>query len=55
MHQDSGYDTMEHPVQSMAPPRSSIDEDLPRKSTFLGFAAGHSDNVEPHSVPALER
>ena len=55
IHQDSGYDTMEHPSHAMAPPRSSIDEEIPRESTFTGFPARHSDNLQAHPVPAMER
>lgn len=55
IHQDSGYDTMEHPSHAMAPPRPSIDGGLPRESTFMGFPARHSDNVQAHPVPAMEK
>ena len=55
IHQEAGYDSMEHPSHAMAPPRSSIDEELPRESTFMGFAARHSDNVQAHPASAMER
>ncbi|KAL9133189.1 MAG: hypothetical protein Q9175_005630 [Cornicularia normoerica] len=55
IHQDAGYDTMEHPNHAIPPQRPSIDEDLPGESTFMGFAARHSDNMQAHSAPVMER
>lgn len=55
IHQDSGYDTMENASHAMAPPGSSIDEELPRESTYMAFAARHSDSVQAHPVPTVER
>lgn len=54
IHQDSGYDTMEHPNHAMPAQRSGIDEELPRQSTFMGFPARQSDSVQAHPVPAME-
>lgn len=54
IHQDSGYDTMEHPNHAMPAQRSGIDEELPRESTFMGFPARQSDSVQAHPVPARE-
>lgn len=54
IHQDSGYDTMEHPNHAMPAQRSGIDEELPRESTFMGFPARQSDSVQAHPVPAME-
>ena len=55
IHQNTGYDAIEHTNHAMAPPRSSIDEELPGESTFMGFPARHSDNVQTHPVLAMER
>lgn len=55
IHQDSGYDAMEHPHHGMTAQRSSIDEELPRESTFMGFPARHSGNVQLQSASAMER
>ena len=55
IHQDSGYDTMEHPNHAIPVQRPSIDEELPRGSTFVGFPARHSDHVQGHPAPAMER
>ncbi len=54
IHQDSGYDTMEHSNNhAMAPPRSSIDEELPREPTYMGFSARLPGALQ--TVPAVER
>ena len=55
IHQDSGYDTMEHPNHSLSAQRSSIDEEIPRESSFIGFPARHPDNRQSHSAPAMDR
>ena len=55
VHQDSGYDTMEHPNRGLTAQRPSIDEDLPMESTFVGFPARHSDNMQAPPAPAMER
>lgn len=55
IHQDSGYDTMEHPHHGLTAQRPSIDEDLSRESTFVGFPARHSENMQAHPAPAMER
>ncbi len=55
IHQDSAYDTMDHRNHVMHTQRSSIDQELPRESTFRGFPARHSDNVQAHPAPTMER
>ena len=55
IHQDSAYDTMEHPPHIMSTQRSSIDQELPRESAFSGYPARHSDNVQAYPAPAMER
>ena len=55
IHQDSGYDTMEHPNHGMTAQRSGNDEELPRESTFMGFPTRQSDNMQMHPAPAMER
>lgn len=55
IHQDTGYETMEGPNHAMLAQRSSIDEELPRESAFIGYPAGHSDNLQAHTAPAMER
>lgn len=54
IHQDSAYDTMDHPNHVMPAQRTSIDQELPRESTFRGYPVRHSDNMQAHPAPAIE-
>ena len=55
IHQDTGYEPMEAASHAMAPPRSSVDDELSRESTFVAFASRNPDNVQAQSMLAMER